>query len=749
MATASRLSRWHRLAPIAGFIAIWLAAMSSVAAGTLEMTDQGTYRRIDFYDAAGHQYRFQVLETASSTSYYVRMDPGPFSYNLSYSAAEYLCEKLYLQQRDASASSMVLENFTVMYQSSQMVRLKWDFELVASNVNETGEVWMTVYNGLKWPYAFISFEIDVNDPSSDPGSSNTDLCIESHANEGFFDDDGAAQAAHYDWKYHNAYWQWDDTNGGMGQAVGCFGYMTSSGSATAWYQWSNGGGAQPRYQKTYKLYNVHVWQGHVVKGTYWYTVFVNTTAPDEQWDSPNTLGDSGITTVTTGTEKGWWVNKTAYVIEAASRQAVWQFNGTSGVTYTPIWLITGLSGNTSSYIVKNGTTTMTKGTDYYAYWDSSNGELYVWFPEASGGSVQTYTVEEGTTNTDPSVTSPADVTYSYGQTGNTLSWTVTDPEQASGAYTIYRDGSKVQGGTWTNATAITVSVDGLTVGTYTYSISATDGQGGTNATDSATVTVKPSLKIQSYSVDLAAAKVYVKLVYAHNDTAISGGTVKWGSLTETTNTTGWAAFTPTGTVSNGTLAYGYNDGKGNTYPYVNKTIPYSRKTVSPFTIAAKSPITNTGWTDIEGKLTFTASGQAAVECGIYGEPLKVEVDNVVWTNWTYYSSTQRLVISGLSSDVAVYWTALGGQGGGVSTGGGGSAPREEEEEPTNVTTPPGPRPQPDHTPLQSAGIVILVILIAGALIYRDVAGKEESVRETYRKTRAKHTKVDYKIKRVP
>jgi len=92
-------------------------------------------------------------------------------------------------------------------------------------------------------------------------------------------------------------------------------------------------------------------------------------------------------------------------------------------------------------------------------------------------------------NTDPSVNSPSDVSYNYGKTGNTIPWVVTDPEESSGSYTVYKNNTWHGSGTWTNATSIDYNVDGFAVGTWAMRIEATDGQGGANASDTVLVSV--------------------------------------------------------------------------------------------------------------------------------------------------------------------------------------------------------------------------------------------------------------------
>ncbi len=98
----------------------------------------------------------------------------------------------------------------------------------------------------------------------------------------------------------------------------------------------------------------------------------------------------------------------------------------------------------------------------------------------------------GTTTTEEEpvapiiITPPADITYTLGDTGNSLIWTATDDNPDT--YTISRNGGQVDSGTWTSGLPITISVDGLSAGIYTYVIIVED-EDALTATDSATVTV--------------------------------------------------------------------------------------------------------------------------------------------------------------------------------------------------------------------------------------------------------------------
>lgn len=90
--------------------------------------------------------------------------------------------------------------------------------------------------------------------------------------------------------------------------------------------------------------------------------------------------------------------------------------------------------------------------------------------------------------TNPYITDIADFDYDEGDTGNTITWTVTD--RFPGLYQITRDGAYVDNGHWNSLTPIWINVDGLAAGEYDYLIVITDCAGNT-AQDTVTVTVNP------------------------------------------------------------------------------------------------------------------------------------------------------------------------------------------------------------------------------------------------------------------
>ena len=76
----------------------------------------------------------------------------------------------------------------------------------------------------------------------------------------------------------------------------------------------------------------------------------------------------------------------------------------------------------------------------------------------------------------PQLDHPLDIEYFEGDTHYSITWNLSDMHPAS--YIIYRDETIVQSGSWNESSEIiTISIDGLPVGTYVFRITATDANG--------------------------------------------------------------------------------------------------------------------------------------------------------------------------------------------------------------------------------------------------------------------------------
>ncbi|MFX0208595.1 MAG: DUF4350 domain-containing protein, partial [Candidatus Hodarchaeota archaeon] len=81
---------------------------------------------------------------------------------------------------------------------------------------------------------------------------------------------------------------------------------------------------------------------------------------------------------------------------------------------------------------------------------------------------------------------PNNFKYSEGTIGHTISWTATDTNPNT--YTIYKNGSIIETGSWVSDTPIVINVDGLAIGTYYYTLVVTDSSDN-SAMDTVIVTV--------------------------------------------------------------------------------------------------------------------------------------------------------------------------------------------------------------------------------------------------------------------
>ncbi len=83
------------------------------------------------------------------------------------------------------------------------------------------------------------------------------------------------------------------------------------------------------------------------------------------------------------------------------------------------------------------------------------------------------------TNFPPRViSSPNFMMFPEGSIGHLISWVVVDQSLSNPTYAIYRDGIQIETGIWSSGIPITITIDGLTLGDYTYQLLVVDGFGG-------------------------------------------------------------------------------------------------------------------------------------------------------------------------------------------------------------------------------------------------------------------------------
>jgi hypothetical protein len=120
------------------------------------------------------------------------------------------------------------------------------------------------------------------------------------------------------------------------------------------------------------------------------------------------------------------------------------------------------------------------------------------------------TVTVAADTTDPTTNSPEDLTYTVGQEGNKITWTVSDDHPAS--YEITRDGVVVADGDWTSdMTTISINVDGLDPGIYEFVLTITD-IGGNTASDTVVVNVAADMTLIYIGVGAGVVVILIIIV---------------------------------------------------------------------------------------------------------------------------------------------------------------------------------------------------------------------------------------------
>ncbi|MBD3404635.1 MAG: hypothetical protein GF411_00690, partial [Candidatus Lokiarchaeota archaeon] len=154
------------------------------------------------------------------------------------------------------------------------------------------------------------------------------------------------------------------------------------------------------------------------------------------------------------------------------------------------WTITGTYSSYEIYLDGAIYQTGTSGSVIFVSVDglhsgSYNFTIVVYSSYGQGTDTVFVTV---TDTVDPSVSSPADLQYTEGETGNTIEWTVDDMEPDS--YELTLNGTLFQSGSW-NGSAITINVDHLSPAVYIFTLTLYD-ETGLSSSDSVTVTVTPT-----------------------------------------------------------------------------------------------------------------------------------------------------------------------------------------------------------------------------------------------------------------
>ncbi|MHA1372004.1 MAG: hypothetical protein ACTSRA_20075 [Promethearchaeota archaeon] len=76
-------------------------------------------------------------------------------------------------------------------------------------------------------------------------------------------------------------------------------------------------------------------------------------------------------------------------------------------------------------------------------------------------------------NATPSITSPADQLVAQGSAA-VISWSITDPDDNSGGFEVFKDGTSYANGSWDSSVPITISVDTNVTGSFIFTVNYWD-----------------------------------------------------------------------------------------------------------------------------------------------------------------------------------------------------------------------------------------------------------------------------------
>ncbi|MFX1603305.1 MAG: NosD domain-containing protein, partial [Promethearchaeota archaeon] len=122
------------------------------------------------------------------------------------------------------------------------------------------------------------------------------------------------------------------------------------------------------------------------------------------------------------------------------------------------------------------------------FWDDYDGSgTYPILGSAGSVDNHPYVLGALVDTTPPTIDSPSDIEYEHGTTDHSIVWTPDDLNPQS--YAIYLNGTEVRSGAWNSTSeTITISVDGLAIGAYNYTVVLHDTSGN-SANDTVLVTV--------------------------------------------------------------------------------------------------------------------------------------------------------------------------------------------------------------------------------------------------------------------
>jgi len=351
--------------------------------GDLNVTDLGATWRIDWPDGNGNIMRLNIYENPNDGSWQNVLSTF---YNLTYSSTESFSPSGFMEVADEA--SITRGTIEAVINSSMMFVGRWPVSSSSAAHNVSGHFYIVVYKNQPW--FWLAWNCTVTDYASGDLRVQTNVDIYN----GWWDDDGSNYAASYGASNNYGY----HIERGRGIARTVFGADKGTSNINPIYYYDIG--ATDNNDGTIQRLRDYVPSvGDLIQGSVAHWIFNGTTSDQSdianQWyfSSGGTDATLNSSTVSTGTWCGWNYPYCAYEVEASSKVAEWVINGYTGVTYDPVFRVTNLNGNTSNYIFKRNGTTLTRGTDYYSYWESTNGTLWIWLNSVNDKE-QTFRVEE-------------------------------------------------------------------------------------------------------------------------------------------------------------------------------------------------------------------------------------------------------------------------------------------------------------------------------------------------------------------
>jgi hypothetical protein len=202
---------------------------------------------------------------------------------------------------------------------------------------------------------------------------------------------------------------------------------------------------------------------------------------------------------------GYVEPSTVPVIDEPSDQTILIGSPPQNIT----WTISDITTDNPSYVIfRNGTQVDTN------VWISETPLIYYFSGLAVGSYNFTIIADDGYGNTDedmvivniinaiPTINSPFDFNFTVGTDNQYITWVISDPNYVSADYNVFKDGQLNRTGVWVSGQEIIISVNGLGIGTYNWTIIGTDGFGG-ESRDEVWVTVTNTLPTINHPTNLS------------------------------------------------------------------------------------------------------------------------------------------------------------------------------------------------------------------------------------------------------